>query len=281
MCIQCQPPDPGRPGTLVTVRTSICDYEVVAAWGGSSRRYRCRPPGRLGRSGEVLVTELVVDADGWPQLRDQLLRMVTAPGGRMLEVIEAGPDPEAGGAFVAAEMPTGGSLATAGRGSGTPDRTGRLEAVVTAARGMHALHEVGLAHGSVHAGSVLLTGGAAVLDLPRLDAPAGEVLPVDGWAALEAVDPELLRGECPGRASDIWALGATLHSVVSDRPLFEGIDGDEPVTAVQRVMFTRPVPDPALPSALRRLISDCVAADPVDRPGTALAVAERLEETEA
>ena len=58
------------------------------------------------------------------------------------------------------------------------------------------------------------------------------------------LDPALLRGEEPSRSSDIWALAATLHGLLSSRPLYPAIAGDPGVTAVQRVLFTRPEIDP-------------------------------------
>jgi serine/threonine protein kinase len=220
-----------------------------------------------------LVSRLAVDAEGWQQLCDCLVRMVTAPEGRLLEVIEVGPDLVTGEVFVVTDTAEEGTLAAP---EGPLDTRRRLAAVEEAARGAHALHEVGLAHGGIHPGAILLTGPGAVLDLPPLDAPPGRVAVAGAWHELVSIDPELLSGEAPSRASDIWALGATLHTVLSDRPLFPGIETDQPVTAVQRVMFTRPEPDPAIPSRLRALIEACVAADPADRPPTAKAVAEQL-----
>ncbi len=259
------------------MRDAIADYRVVEPWGRAGSRYVCRPPERLRRDGDVMVTELAVDADGWQQLCDSLLRLASAPEGRMLEVIEVGRDMETGRSYLVTEPVPGGTLAEPAR----PGRPGEgLQAVEAAARGAHALHEVGLAHGSIRPSAVLLTDRGPVLDVPRLDAPDGEVIRIGPWSELVAVDPELLAGESPSRASDIWALGATLHSVVSDRPLFPGIESDEPVTAVQRVMFTRPEPDPSLPPALRDLITTSLSADPADRPPTALAFAERLGEIE-
>ena len=277
----CQPPGSTLSRYSRRVRDSIADYEVVAPWGSAGRRYVCRAPKRLGREGEVLVSELAVDADGWQQLCDTLLRLTLVPGGRMLQLLEVGPDLGTGGVFVVTDTVPAGTLADPADGASTADRRNRLRAVEAAARGAHALHEAGLAHGSIQPGSVLLTDDGAVLDLPRLDAPVGEIVRVDGWSALVAVDPDLLRGESPGRSSDIWALGATLHTALTDRPLFPGIDEDEAVTAVQRILFTRPEPDPDLPGPLRDLITECVAADAADRPDTALAVAERLAEAGA
>ena len=264
-------------GTLVLVRETIADYQVTGPWGRSGRRWVCRAPARLGRDGAVMVSELAVDDDGWQQLCDTLVRLASTPGGRMLELLEVGHDLEAGRVYVATEAAEGGTLADPER---LPGMRERLDAVEAGARGAHALHEVGLAHGSIRPDTVLLTAKGALLDLPRLDAPEGEVIRIGAWSELIAVDPELLAGESPSRASDIWALGATLHAVLSDRPLFPGIESDEPVTAVQRVMFTRPEPDPSLPPPLRDLVDACLAADPADRPPSALAVAERLAATE-
>jgi serine/threonine protein kinase len=123
---------------------------------------------------------------------------------------------------------------------------------------------------------VLLTERGSALDLPRICDPPGLITSVSSWSDVVTLDPELLGGGGPSRSSDVWALGATLNAVLGDRPLYPGIEADDPVTAVQRILFTRPEPDPSLAPAVRDLISRCLAADPADRPPTALAVAEDL-----
>ena len=271
-------PPQSRPGPdryARPVRDSIADYQVLRPWGPAGR-YVCRPPDRLGREGEVLVTELAVDAEGWQALCDQLIRLAGAAGPGLLELIEVGPDRVTGRAFVVTETARSGM----DEASGARQEADRLAALEQAARAAHGLHEVGLAHGRIHPGALLLTGRGPVLDLPRLDGPPGEVVRIGSWRELSCIDPDLLAGEGPSRASDIWALGATLHAALSDRSLYPGIESDEPVTAVQRVMFTRPETDPALPSGLRALVGACLAADPADRPPTALALAEKLAAAE-
>lgn len=249
------------------MRLSIADFEVNAPWPGGGRRWVCRPPERLRRDGPVLVGELAVDAEGWQQLCDTLIRLVSAGGDGLVEVLEVGPDPATGGVYLATEA------ANIGRPAG-PDR---LAAVTAAARTAHALHEAGVTHGAIAPAAFLSRDGRPVLDLPRLDGPAGQVVQVGDWSDLITVDPALLAGELPSRASEVWALGATLHALMSDRPLFPGIEGDEPVTAVQRVMFTRPEIDRSLPGDVRELVEACLAADPAERPATAAEVADRLE----
>ena len=137
-----------------------------------------------------------------------------------------------------------------------------------------------MAHGNIHPSSILLTARGPVLDLPRVDAPVGEAIRIESWRQVECTDPELLRGEPPSRASDIWALGATLHHALSDRALFKGIEEDEPVTAVQRVMLSKPETAPDFGPGLRDLIVACLAADPADRPPTAQAFAGYLARAE-
>jgi hypothetical protein len=224
-----------------------------------------------------MVTELSVDAEGWQHLCDWLAHLAAVPGDGLLEVIEVGPDLETGTVFLVTEPAPEGTLARPDRPLG-PGR--RLAAVEAVARAAYSLHEVGLAHGSIHPGRVALTARGPVLDLPRLDAPAGEAIRIDGWDEVECLDPDLLRGEPPSRASDIWALGVTLHRALSTRPLFAGIEDDEPVTAVQRVMMSRPEPDPDIGPGLRDLIAACLAADPAERPATALSVAGYLSRAE-
>ena len=142
--------------------------------------------------------------------------------------------------------------------------------------GSHALHESGIAHGSISAFAIHLTPRGAVLAAPSPDSPEGLVARVGDWRLLETVDPDLLNGDMPSRSSDIWSLGATLHRLLSEQPLHPGIDGDEPVTAVQRVLFTQPEVDPGMPRMLGEVIASCLDADPAARPTTAAVLSELI-----
>ena len=96
------------------------------------------------------------------------------------------------------------------------------------------------------------------------------------WQDLALVDPDLLRGQPPSRSSDIWALAASLYSVAGAAPLYPEMSGDKPVTAVQRVMFSRPEVSPATPDGLADVLVDCFDPDPARRPQTASELADRL-----
>lgn len=266
------------------MRSSIADYEVLEtleSTGGSPQRYLCRPPSRLGWDDAVEVVELRVDPAVVHQWSDLAVRMAAAGDEGLRVLLEVGPDPSGAGAYLSSEAAPGGTLA--GPAEGGEPAAGSLTgiaAVAAAARGAHALHEVGLAHGAICPESVHLTARGPVLSPPALDGPAGWVVDASSWLRLSTVDPDLLRGEGASRSSDVWSLGATLHRALSARPLYPGIDRDQPVTAVQRIMFTRPEPDPSLDPEVREIITSCLAVDPADRPETASDLADRLQRLE-
>jgi eukaryotic-like serine/threonine-protein kinase len=182
-------------------------------------------------------------------------------------------DPAAAGVYLASEAPTGGTLASP---SHPLDTAAKVRAVAEIALAAHALHEAGLAHGRIYGESVWLTDRGAVLGPPPLDSPPGLVTRVRSWRGSVTVDRDLFGGETPSRSSDVWAIGATLHVALSDRPIYPGIDVDEPVTAVQRIVFGQAEVDPQLPADLTDIIAACLDHDPAARPVTAKEVADRL-----
>jgi serine/threonine protein kinase len=262
------------------LRRSVADYEVIRVLpptAGGQSRYICRPPERLGlEETSVMVTELDVDGAGWRDLAARLSELAAVRSPHLLTLLETGPDEdeEGAGAYLASEAAPEGSAADP---AGTMNVDDKVAAVAAAARGVHALHEAGLAHGSIDARALLLTERGPVLGPPRLAGPPGVVTTAREWRDVATLDPALLRGEAPSRSSDVWALAATLHGLLSRRPLYPGIEGDPLVIAVQRVTFTSPKVDKDLPPALAATLSSCFAADPAERPPTAAELADGLE----
>jgi serine/threonine protein kinase len=222
-----------------------------------------------------LITEVDVDASQWNALVEKLTRWSGVPADGLLKLLEAGPDLDPVGTrvYLASEYPPGGRLGEPGAGLDLP---ARVQALAAAARGAHALHEAGMAHGAINLSTVVLTERGGALAPPPVDRRAGLVTQIIDWRDFVTIDPDLLCGEAASRTSDIWSLGATLHLAASERPLFAGIDADPPVTAVQRLLFTRPEIDPGLDPALAETVAACLDPDPEARPATAAEVADRL-----
>jgi serine/threonine protein kinase len=218
---------------------------------------------------------LAVDANGWHQLSDQLSRISALGNDRFLELIELGPDLDAGGSgvYLAMEAPLGGSLNQRSYGLSEAQILGGMARIADAA---HAMHEAGMTHGCIDGRSVLFTERGAVLGPPPLDMPAGMITRFTDWRAMAAVDPDLLCGESASRSSDIWSLGATLHGALSRTPLYRGMENDEPVTAVQRLLFSPPTIDGEIRPVVADIILSCLQPNPANRPATADEVAERL-----
>jgi serine/threonine protein kinase len=261
------------------LRSSIADYQVVRALpsaGTGQARYLCRSPDRFDDlAAEVMVTELPVDASGWRALTRHLSRLAAIRSRRLLRLIEVGPDldPDGRGVYLATEFAPGGSV---GDPTVPLDPASTVQGVAEAALGAHQMHEAGITHGAIDANAILLTDRGGVLGPPVLAAPPGQVATISSWRDVVVLDPALLRGEQPSRSSDVWALAATLHGLVSARPLYRDIERDPTVTAVQRVLFTRPEVDETLPVSLVETLKAVFAADRRDRLDDASELAVRL-----
>lgn len=153
------------------------------------------------------------------------------------------------------DLAEGGSLgsAIAGRGHLT---VGELVTVLTPlARTLHDLHGQGLVHGDLSPANVLLdTDGKPLLadfGVARLAAEGDpEVWGTDGFVA-----PEVLAGETPTPASDVYALGALAWTALV---------GEAPPPAALRPHL----PDlaPQAPAAVCDLVLSCLTHTPEVRP---------------
>jgi len=270
------------------LRAAIADYEVVEELGLGL--YLAKLPERRAGGvdagepstprGDVILTEVPVGSAGWAELTSLLTRFASVGSSRLLSLIEVGPDLDSAGAgaYLVTETAPGGTLASPARPLTVADQ---VQAVAGAALGAHDLHESGIAHGDINPGRIFLTDRGAVLGPPISAAPPGRVAAFRDWHDLALVDPDLLRGEPPSRSSDVWALAAALYSLLGPAPLYPNMVDDQPVTAVQRVLFSRPEVGASAPADLAPIFGWCFDPDPGCRPQTALELAERLRDSEA
>ncbi|WP_426753591.1 protein kinase domain-containing protein [Myxococcus sp. Y35] len=156
-----------------------------------------------------------------------------------------------------------------------------------AAEGVHAAHGAGLIHRDIKPGNILVErtadGGLApfVMDfgLAR-DWREEGAAPNAVQGTPHYMAPEQARGEVArlDRRADIYALGATLYSLLTGRPPFTGATEAEVITRLQN---EEPVPPRALdadiPSDLEAIVLKCLEKQRPARYDSARALAEDLE----
>ncbi|MBI3725811.1 serine/threonine protein kinase [bacterium] len=167
-----------------------------------------------------------------------------------------------------------------------------LEAAALAAqiaRGLAAIHAVGLVHRDVKPANILMdeegrpkltdfgivgTSVESRVELAKSLTRTGELL-----GTLQYVAPEQIEdAKRVDARADLYALGCLLHMLIAGRAPFEGIGYE----LVKKHLADAPPPlrrvVPRVPVPLERLVLRLLEKDPAARPATALEVAEELEE---
>lgn len=249
-----------------------------------------------GASGRVLLVEdralggtravKIVPAEEAERLRWELtlLASLAHPGlARVYELITVR-EPlgapfrlEPGAAALVEEHVDGASAGEVARGLASDEERVRfaVEVGIAVARALGAMHAAGLVHGDVKPTNVVVPAepsAAKLVDL-GLARPAGVSSTVSGTPAFLA--PEAWLGE-RSVATDLYALGVTLHALVSGGGALETLGSTE---SLARALMERPSASSlplGAPTPLRRLIGDLLADEPGLRPASAREVALRL-----
>lgn len=170
-------------------------------------------------------------------------------------------------------------------GSLAVDQAAALALAVARALG-HA-HERGVVHRALGASAVAITprGRVLLVDFSAAVAVVGsgvgdgvdDEAPRTESAALPSyLAPEQILGEPATPRSDVWALGVLLHEMLAGARPF---DADDPRLCATRIRAEAAPPLPvAVPLAIARIVTRCLAKDPADRYLDGNAVAAALDE---
>ena len=158
------------------------------------------------------------------------------------------------------------SLATilAEQGTLPPHEAARVGRQVATA--LAAAHRAGIVHRDVKPGNILLgrNGTAKITDFgisrATWDATVTRTGVLTGTPAYFA--PEVVRGELPGSASDVFSLGSTLYAAVEGEPPF-GLD--ENTLALLRAIAEGRVRPPQQAGPLAAVLMRLLANDPLQR----------------
>lgn len=258
--------------------TAFGDYVVLRPFseGGHGRFYLAAPPPRLGLTGPVVIKVVPGGQEsGFRRFTRELKLFARVNSPHLVKLYDAGQHEDV--FFYSMEWCEGGTLAEP---TDELTRAAKLRAVADAARAVHDLHEAGIAHRDLRPGNILLrSGGQACLgDLGLAQLGSGSVTSMAPMASIGFVDPRLITGHNASRASDIYSLGAILHWTLTGKHIHPGVEGVDPMMAVRSVLRQPPHVERNLLSIDEaELILACTAAQPEQRPATALEVAALID----
>ena len=263
--------------------------------GGMGMVFKARHR-RLGRVGALKILPPSFARDRTAVLR---FRREVEAAGRLKHpnvVVAMDADEDRGVHFLVMEYVEGRDLDRVVRDRGPLPVSQAIDYLIQAARGLEAAHAEGIVHRDIKPGNLMLdaAGTVRVLDLglARLvDATnpfgqaAGGRLTESGMymGTIDFMAPE--QAEDSRRAdhrADIYALGCTIHYLLTGRPPFDG------PTVLKRLMahMERPAPSlrttrPEAPAKLEDVYQQMMSKRPQDRPATMTEVISLLESCKA
>jgi serine/threonine protein kinase len=258
----------------------IGDFALIESIGEGNYGtfYKSRPPSRLGLDVEFVTVKVMlghVSDKDFRRVANELRVFASLRSSHLVSVYDAGQ--QNGRLFYAMGWYPDGSLAEP---AVDIDRSTQLAAIADAARGTHALHEVGVVHRDIKPTNVLLDDGhgrLSDLGLAQILTPGMTTTGFGPVGSIEYMEPDVIWGERAARASDIWSLGLTLHNVVTGEGVFGDIPKDNVLDAFRHVLHQRPILSERLPDDLRPIVERAVAVERSERYSTAMELADDLE----
>ncbi|NUP53498.1 MAG: protein kinase [Catenulispora sp.] len=188
--------------------------------------------------------------------------------------------------YIAMDFHDRGSLRDRLRAEGPLPVREVLRVGVKIAAVLEAVHREGLLHRDVKPQNILVSrfGEPALSDFgtARLTAALDATSNTEALTPVHAA-PEILQGQVPDAAADVYSLGSTLYQLLEGRPAFER-PAEPGVAPLLLRVLTEPVPRMTradVPDVVQDAITRAMARDPRERYGSAGAFAEALQGVQA
>lgn len=270
------------PDIPAELREAGFDNVAEIGRGGFGVVYRCAQP-LLDRT--VAVKVLTTDLD--PENLDRFLREQHAMGRlsghpNIVTILQVGTT-VSGRPFIVMPYHAKNSLEVLIRRHGPLNWGETLRIGVKLAGALEAAHRAGILHRDVKPANILLTeyGEPELTDF-------GIARMADGFQTATGIitgspaftAPEVLEGNAPTPASDVYSLGATLFCALTGHAAFERRSGEKVIAQFLRIT-SQPIPDlreHGLPADVAAVIERAMAHDPAARPAGAAAFGDELRE---
>jgi ATP/maltotriose-dependent transcriptional regulator MalT/serine/threonine protein kinase len=241
--------------------------------GGFGVVYRCTQ-----RSLERIVAVKVLTADLDAENRGRFMREQRAMGRlsghpNIVNVLEIGAT-ASGRPFIVMQYHPHGTLDSMIRKRGLVDPSSTIRIGIKMAGALETAHRADILHRDVKPANILFTEygepeltdfGIARMAGGGFETRAGLIAGTPAFTA-----PEVLAGDEPTVASDVYGLGATLFCALTGHAAYERHDGESVVAQFLR-LSNQPVPDLQeldIPEALSRVVGRAMAKDPAERPAS-------------
>ncbi|HUL98947.1 MAG TPA: protein kinase, partial [Mycobacterium sp.] len=251
--------------------------------GGFGIVYRCTQVG-LDRTVAIKVLTTDVDEDRERFLREQraMGRLTGHPN--IAAVLQVG-ETDSGYPYLVMQYYGQGSLEERIRRMGLLPVDEVLHIGVKMAGALESAHRLGILHRDVKPANILLTdyGEPVLSDFGIAHVVGGFKTAAGTFTGSPAFTaPEILAGDPPSPASDVYGLGATLFCALTGHAAYERKSGEKVLTQFLRIA-TEPVPDlreSDVPEDVSDAVARMMSRDPEKRP-TAVAAGEELRELQS
>ena len=253
--------------------------------GGFGAVYRCQQPS-LERTVAIKVLTTELDPDNVERfVREQRAMGRLSGHPNIVSVFQVGTT-KSGRPYIVMQYHPRDSLKARIETCGPIGWQETLHIGVKIAGALQTAHQLGALHRDVKPANIMFTdyGEPELTDfgIARMaggfETGTGVLIASPAYTA-----PEVLGGQTPTAAADVYSLGATLFCTITGHAAFERRSGEQVLAQFIR-MTSGPVPkldDLQIPKDVRAAIEHAMASDPRDRPATAAQFGEELRQAQS